>query len=50
MGTEIIETIMEAVCDVCHWPYVATDQEALDKRCAACPIERLLKEVGGGDL
>lgn len=47
MGTEIIESIMEAVCSICHFPYVETDQEALDERCAACPVERVLKEVGG---
>ena len=47
MDTEVIETIMDAVCGLCHWPYIETDQEVLDERCAACPVERLLKEVGG---
>lgn len=47
MTEQEFEAIMEVVCDVCHWTYVVTDQEALDKRCAACPIEWLLKEVGG---
>lgn len=47
MGTEIIEAIMEAVCGICHFPYAETDQESLDDRCTACPVERLLKEVGG---
>lgn len=47
MDDKAIETIMEAVCGICHFPYVATDQEVLDGHCAACPIEQLLKEVGG---
>ena len=47
MNEQAFEAIMEAVCDRCHWPYVETDQDALDKRCAVCPVERLLKEVGG---
>ena len=50
MDDKAIEIVMEAVCSLCHHPYVETEQEALDDRCAACPVERLLKEVGGGDL
>lgn len=47
MNKQAFEAIMEAVCGICHFPYVETDQEDLDDRCAACPIEQLLKEVGG---
>ncbi|MBQ7346055.1 MAG: hypothetical protein IJW45_08360 [Oscillospiraceae bacterium] len=46
MDEKTIETVMEAVCELCHWPYVETDQEQLEERCAACPVERCLKEVG----
>lgn len=38
---------MEAVCGLCHWPYVEEDQEALDERCERCPVERMLREGGG---
>lgn len=47
MTEQEFEAIMEAVCSLCHYPYVETNQEALDVRCDACPVERLLKEVGG---
>lgn len=47
MDVKIIETVMTAVCELCHWPYAETDQDALDARCAVCPVERMLKEVGG---
>ena len=47
MNEQTFECVMEAVCSICHFPYVEMGQEALDDRCAACPIERLLKEVGG---
>lgn len=45
MDDKTIETVMEAVCELCHWPFVE-DQEGLEERCAACPVERCLKEVG----
>lgn len=41
---ERFEAIMELVCEVCHWPYVVTDQEKLDTLCDNCPVERMLKE------
>lgn len=47
MTEQTFESIMETVCSICHHPYVETEQDALDDRCAACPVERLLKEVGG---
>lgn len=50
MDDRAIETIMEAVCGICHFPYAEMDQEALDAVCENCPAERILKEVGGGDL
>lgn len=41
------EEIMEQVCDRCHYPYIIDDQEQLDERCAACPIEAALKRLVG---
>ena len=41
---ERFEAIMEAVCEVCHWPYAMSDQEELDALCDNCPVERILKE------
>ncbi len=45
MNDQKIETIMEAVCEICHHPYVVMDQDELDVLCSRCPVERLLKEV-----
>lgn len=45
MSPEKVETIMTVVCDLCHFPYVETDQEELDLRCESCPVERALKEL-----
>lgn len=39
------EEIMEQVCDRCHYPYIIDDQEQLDERCEACPIEAALKRL-----
>jgi hypothetical protein len=44
MTEETIETIMETVCELCHHPYVVTDQAQLDEICNNCPVERVLKE------
>jgi hypothetical protein len=41
---EQFEKIMEAVCELCHWPYVSQDQEQLTAKCDNCPVERILKE------
>ena len=38
------EIIMEAACELCHYPYVVADQEKLDALCENCPVERILKE------
>lgn len=32
------EQIMEQICELCHWPYVETDQETMDERCDACTV------------
>ena len=40
-----VERIMEQVCELCHWPYIETDQEEMDARCAACPIEAQLRQL-----
>lgn len=45
MDAATYENIMTAVCDLCHYPYVETDQEALEERCEVCPVEKLLKEL-----
>ena len=45
MDEKAVETVMAAVCDICHWPYVETNQEILEERCAVCPVERILKEM-----
>ena len=44
---EKIESIMETVCELCHWCYVC-DQDALDEACKACPAEKKLRELMGG--
>lgn len=43
---EKFEAIMEAVCDMCHQPYVLT-QDALDVKCSECPAERKIRELMG---
>lgn len=40
-----IEDIMEEVCELCHYPYVCYDQDELDRTCARCVIEPMLREV-----
>ncbi len=40
-----IERIMERICDLCHHPYVVTDQEALDEICSACPVEAEIRAL-----
>ena len=49
MSGEEKERILEAVCDICHWPYVYRDSEIMHaERCDNCPVEALLngKQVG----
>ena len=40
-----IERIMERICDLCHHPYVETDQEALDEICSACTLEAEIRAL-----
>ena len=43
MSGEERERILEAVCDICHWPYVYRDDEVMHaEKCDHCPIEALL--------
>lgn len=43
MSGEEKERILEAVCDICHWPYVYHDSEIMHaEKCDHCPIEALL--------
>ena len=37
------EAIMCAVCELCHYPYSLTDQDALDDMCIQCPVEKVLE-------
>lgn len=48
MNEQAFEAIMEAVCGLCHWPYVLTDQEALDAVCENCPAEKKIRAVMEG--
>ena len=44
MNEQAFEAIMEAVCGLCHWPYVLS-QEALDAVCENCPAEKKIRAV-----
>ncbi len=44
MNGETFETVMEAVCDMCHWPRVC-DQVSLDEKCENCPAEKMIRAV-----
>lgn len=46
MNEKDFETVMEAVCDICHWPFVEKSEEALNVHCEDCPVEKTLKKVG----
>ena len=48
MNEQAFEAIMEAVCDRCHWTYVATDQEEMDTLCENCPAEKKIRAVMEG--
>ena len=46
MMEERIEKAMEAVCDICHWPYVYRDQDVMHaEKCENCPVERKIREA-----
>jgi hypothetical protein len=40
-----VEQIMEQICDRCHYPYIINDQEQLDERCEARPIEAAIRRL-----
>lgn len=44
MNELTFETIMETVCDMCHWPYVC-GEAALDEKCENCPAEKKIREL-----
>ena len=46
MNEKEFETVMEAVCDICHWPFVEKSEDALYAHCEDCPVEKTLKKVG----
>jgi hypothetical protein len=48
MTEQAFEAIMEAVCSICHHPYVETEQEALDAVCENCPVECKIRAVMEG--
>lgn len=39
-----VEEIMEQICERCHYPYIE-DQDHLDDRCEACPIEAAVRRL-----
>ena len=39
-----VEEIMEQICDRCHYPYIE-NQDHLDERCEACPIEAAVRRL-----
>ena len=46
MTIEQADEIATIACDLCHYPYVITDQAELEEKCESCPLmERLMKEV-----
>lgn len=53
---EAQEKIMEAVCELCHWPYVyrGIDEDAMyAERCECCPaaaaVGAALDEIAGAE-
>ena len=41
------EQLLAAICDSCHKPFIAPDQDALDEQCGACPVIALAKRALG---
>lgn len=40
------EQILEAVCDICHWPYVYRDDEVMHaEKCDHCTVEAILNGI-----
>ncbi|MBQ3215353.1 MAG: hypothetical protein IJB11_04455 [Oscillospiraceae bacterium] len=46
MSEEKFESIMEAVCDMYHWPFVC-GEVSLEEKCANCPAEKKIREMLG---
>lgn len=44
----IIENLMEQICELCHYPYVVSDQDAMDEICETCSIEDKIRELMSG--
>ena len=47
---EAKETIMEAVCDLCHWPYhyrayCLTEDVMFAEKCDTCPAAQAVDEI-----
>ena len=40
---ELIEKVMTAACECCHWPY-ACNEEELTQHCMVCPVEAAVTE------
>ena len=51
MKKERENKIMEAACDLCHWPYVYRDETTMHaEKCDFCPIEAELRNADREDL
>lgn len=51
MKKERENKIMEAACDLCHWPYVYRDETTMQaEKCDFCPIEAELRNAEREDL
>ena len=45
---EAEEKIMDAVCDLCHWPFAYQDEDVmLAERCECCLARAAVEEVLG---
>lgn len=44
MNEDKFESIMETVCDMCHWPFVC-GEVSLEEKCANCPAEKKIREL-----
>jgi len=47
---ELKETLMEMVCDRCHYPYEIEDQEVMNDLCDACPLDLLGQMIPAGEI
>ena len=37
--------LLEFFCDMCHHPFAAGGQDALDELCARCPVDGLIRAL-----